>query len=157
MIRHNDRYERTHGYCSDVVFDQALSWIEKSKDAGQPFFAYITPNAPHEPLICPDEYQRMYRGLNLDENTQKYFGMCTNIDDSVGKLMNGLTDQNRRKQLGVADVPRQRRRLVVRRDDGASQFFFINGAVSVRGIRSSRATLNRTPRLMLGETGNRST
>jgi arylsulfatase A-like enzyme len=34
----------------------------------------------------------MYRGLNLGENTQKYFGMCTNIDDNVGKLMNRLTD-----------------------------------------------------------------
>ena len=34
----------------------------------------------------------MYKGLNLDENTQKYFGMCTNIDDNVGKLINRLTD-----------------------------------------------------------------
>jgi len=92
VIRHNGRFERTQGYCSDVFFGQALSWIEKSKDAGKPFFAYVTPNAPHEPLICPDEYQRMYRGLHLDENTQKYFGMCTNIDDNVGKLMNRLTD-----------------------------------------------------------------
>jgi arylsulfatase len=33
----------------------------------------------------------MYKGLNLDENTQKYFGMCTNIDDNVGTLMNRLT------------------------------------------------------------------
>ena len=40
----------------------------------------------------PEEYQRMYQGMNLDENTQKYFGMCTNIDDNVGKLMSRLTD-----------------------------------------------------------------
>jgi arylsulfatase len=80
------------GYCTDVFFTEALSWIEKCKDERKPFFAYITPNAPHAPLICPDEYQRMYKGLNLDENTQKYFGMCTNIDDNVGKLMSRLTN-----------------------------------------------------------------
>jgi arylsulfatase A-like enzyme len=91
-IRHNGKFERTHGYCTDVFFGQALSWIESCKDTRKPFFAYITPNAPHVPLICPDEYQRMYKGLNLDENTQKYFGMCTNIDDNVGKLVNRLTD-----------------------------------------------------------------
>jgi arylsulfatase len=34
----------------------------------------------------------MYKGLNLDENTQKYFGMCTKIDDNVGKLMSRLTN-----------------------------------------------------------------
>lgn len=92
VMRHNGRFERTQGYCTDVFFRQALSWIEKCKDAQKPFFAYITPNAPHTPLICPEEYQRMYKGLNLDENTQKYFGMCTNIDDNVGKLMSRLNN-----------------------------------------------------------------
>ncbi len=92
VIRHNGTFERTHGYCTDVFFGQALSWIEKMKEARKPFFAYITPNAPHDPLICPDEYKRMYAGLGLTENVQKYFGMCTNIDDNVGRLSNRLTD-----------------------------------------------------------------
>jgi len=92
VIRHNGRFERTKGYCTDVFLSQALSWIEKCKDERKPFFAYITPNAPHSPLICPDEYQRMYKDLNLDENTQKYFGMCTNIDDNIGRLVSRLNN-----------------------------------------------------------------
>ena len=92
VIRHNGRFERTKGYCTDVFFTEALAWIEKCKDERRPFFAYITPNAPHTPLICPDEYKRMYKGLNLDEDTQKYFGMCTNIDDNIGKLLSRLTN-----------------------------------------------------------------
>ena len=91
-ILHNGKFERTDGYCTDVFFKQALAWIEKKKDDSAPFFAYITPNAPHVPLMCPEEFERMYRGMNLDENTQKYFGMCTNIDDNVGKLVSRLTD-----------------------------------------------------------------
>ncbi len=91
-IRHNGVFERTDGYCTDVFFKQAIAWIEKKKDESAPFFVYLTPNAPHAPLMCPEEYQRMYSGMNLDENTQKYFGMCTNIDDNVGRLMSRLTD-----------------------------------------------------------------
>jgi arylsulfatase A-like enzyme len=91
-IRHNGVFERTQGYCTDVFFTQALKWIEERGKSETPFFAYITPNAPHDPLICPEEYQRMYRGTNLPEETQKYFGMITNIDDNVGRLMSRLTD-----------------------------------------------------------------
>lgn len=91
-IRHNGKFERTQGYCTDVFFGQALRWIEERSKSPQPFFAYITPNAPHAPLMCPEEYQRMYSGMNLPEATQKYFGMVTNIDDNVGTLMNRLTD-----------------------------------------------------------------
>jgi arylsulfatase len=91
-IRHNGVFERTQGYCTDVFFTQALKWIEEKSKADQPFFAYITTNAPHEPLMCPEEYQRMYKGKGLPEATEKYFGMVTNIDDNVGKLMNRLTD-----------------------------------------------------------------
>ena len=96
VIRHNGRFQRTKGYCTDVFFQQALSWIEARKDEPAPFFAYITPNAPHVPLVCPEEYRRMYKGVKLggvelDEDTQRYLGMCTNVDDNVGKLVNRLT------------------------------------------------------------------
>jgi arylsulfatase A-like enzyme len=91
-IRHNGTFERTQGFCTDVFFAQALKWIEERSRTNKPFFAYIPTNAPHEPLICPEEYQRMYRGKGLPEATEKYFGMITNIDDNVGKLVSRLTD-----------------------------------------------------------------
>ncbi|MBI4910356.1 MAG: arylsulfatase [Acidobacteria bacterium] len=89
-ILHNGVFERTKGYCTDVFFTQAMKWVESKRGAGKPFFTYITPNSPHAPLICPEEYRRMYDGLNLPENTQKYFGMVTNVDDNVGRLMSRL-------------------------------------------------------------------
>jgi len=92
VISHNGVFERTKGYCTDVFFNQALKWMEEKRSSNTPFFAYITPNAPHTPLVCPEEYHRMYSGLNLDENTQKYFGMVTNIDDNVGRLMSRLNN-----------------------------------------------------------------
>lgn len=91
-ILHNGVFEQTDGYCTDVFFGQALKWIDRQRRSGAPFFAYITPNAPHVPLQCPENYINRYRGKVPDENTARYFGMVTNIDDNVGRLMAKLTD-----------------------------------------------------------------
>lgn len=92
FILHNDVFEQTDGYCTDVFFGQALRWIDRQRRSGAPFFAYITPNAPHVPLQCPENYINRYRGKVPDENTARYFGMVTNIDDNVGQLMAKLTE-----------------------------------------------------------------
>src|SRR5438552_14207147 len=61
-ILHNGRFEKTKGYCTDLFFGQALRWIESKRKNKSPFFAYITPNAPHAPLPCPEEDTRRYSG-----------------------------------------------------------------------------------------------
>ncbi|OGV59356.1 MAG: arylsulfatase [Lentisphaerae bacterium RIFOXYA12_FULL_48_11] len=90
VIKHNGKFEKTEGYCTDVFFSQAVKWIEASKGV-KPFFTYITPNAPHSPLDVPDEYEKMYAG-KVDEKAAKFFGMITNIDDNVGKMMKKLSE-----------------------------------------------------------------
>ena len=89
-IKHNGKFEKTNAYCTDAFFGQAIKWIDSVKGK-QPFFTYITPNAPHVPLDCPEEYIKMYAG-KVDYNTARFFGMITNIDDNVGKLMAKLTE-----------------------------------------------------------------
>ncbi len=91
VILHNGKFERTKGYCTDVFFGQALKWIEAQNSARKPFFAYITPNAPHAPLVGPEEYEKLYAG-KVPTNTAKFFGMIANIDDNVGKLLAKLKD-----------------------------------------------------------------
>lgn len=99
VILHNDKFETTDGYCTDVFFGQAMRWIKAAKDqnASRPFFAYITPNAPHAPLNVPEAYEKLYADkLPQDrngKNTAKFFGMVHNIDDNVGKLLAMLKEQ----------------------------------------------------------------
>jgi arylsulfatase len=84
-ILHNGKFEKTKGYCTDVFFGQALSWIEQQKDRG-PFYCHISTNAPHGPLDCPAEYEKQYAGKAKPDEA-KFFGMIANIDDNVGRLM----------------------------------------------------------------------
>jgi len=92
MILHNGTFEKTDGYCTDVFFGQAVKWIDEKRKASAPFFAYITPNAPHGPLVCPEDYIKKYEGQGLGKNEMAFFGMITNIDDNVGRLLAKLTE-----------------------------------------------------------------
>ena len=83
------------GFCTDVFFGQARKFIKKQVEAGKPFFAYISTNAPHGPLHCPQKYLDMYPSQS--QKIAAFYGMITNIDDNVGATRKFL------KELGVSD------------------------------------------------------
>jgi len=86
---HNGEPEKCTGYCTDVWFDHALEFIEQNKD--RPFFCYLPTNAPHSPEYVADQYRRLYAGDNRVPRAS-FYGMITNIDDNVGRLMGRLED-----------------------------------------------------------------
>jgi arylsulfatase A-like enzyme len=89
-ILHNGTFEKTKGFCTDVFFAQALHWMDAQRQRKEPFFVYLTPNAPHAPYVCPEKYATMYQGKNLNPNAVAYYGMITNIDDNMGTLLGKL-------------------------------------------------------------------
>ena len=95
VIRHNGAFEKTHGFCTDVFFDQAIQWAGQVKGK-QPFFLYLATNAPHAPLSCPPEYEKPYIG-RVHPLVSKFFGMIANIDENVGRLLGKLDE------WGIAD------------------------------------------------------
>ncbi|WP_430931225.1 arylsulfatase [Saccharicrinis sp. 156] len=77
--------EKVKGYCTDVWFDEAIKYIENKKD--QPFFCYLSLNAPHSPYNVPEEYYNIYKNENtILESQKRFYGMITNIDDNFSKL-----------------------------------------------------------------------
>ena len=92
-IRHNGRFVKTRGYCTDVFFGRALDWIGAQRAAVRPFFAYVTPNAPHAPYISPGAaYEAPYLGKSLSTNAVAYYAMISNLDENVGRLQARLRE-----------------------------------------------------------------
>lgn len=90
-IRHNGKFVKTKGFCTDVFFQEGLGWIREQKE--KPFFAYIATNAPHGPFLAPEEYKALYRDkVDNKEDMAAFFGMITNIDDNVGLVMEKLEE-----------------------------------------------------------------
>lgn len=94
VIKHNGTFIKTRGYCTDIFFTQALSWIRKKADEEKPFFAYIATNAPHGPFIAPDKYKAKFINQAYPENAQGFYGMIENVDDNLGLLMEKLNAWN---------------------------------------------------------------
>ncbi|HEY6169695.1 MAG TPA: arylsulfatase, partial [Verrucomicrobiae bacterium] len=91
-ILHNGKFEKTQGYCTDVFFAQAMKWVDSVKK-GQPFFCYVPLNAVHAPLQVRPEDEARYTGKTPDANVAKYFGMCANVDDNLGKMLAWLKER----------------------------------------------------------------
>jgi arylsulfatase len=91
-IRHNGTFERTQGFCTDVFFDRALAWIDSRRSSGQPFFCYLTPNAPHAPYHAPEKWKKPHLDAGLDDQAAGFCGMVENIDWNVGRLLAKLDE-----------------------------------------------------------------
>ncbi len=92
VILHNDTIVQTEGFCTDVFFQAALGWIKKQHEARTPFFAYVSTNAPHGPMLAPEKYKKRFADLGWDAGTQGRYGMIENIDDNFGVLMQKLDE-----------------------------------------------------------------
>ena len=103
----NNKQNQYEGYCSDIFAENAIEFIEKNKNNS--FFCYLSFNAPHTPLQVPEKYYNMYKDLNPElgfsddlsdfrmnekdkEDARKIYGMVTNIDDNIGKVINKLKE-----------------------------------------------------------------
>lgn len=94
ILFHNGEQRRFEGYVTDVLFTEAMRFID-ARD-GQPFFAYIATNAPHSPYLVPDSYREPYAALGLSDRDARIYGMITNIDDNVGRLVAFLDERGLR-------------------------------------------------------------
>lgn len=88
ILQHNGKEERHNGYCTDIFTNAAIRFIEDNRD--HPFFVYLSTNAPHTPLHIHDSYVAPYKAMGLDDKTAKVYGMVTNIDENVGRLLDKL-------------------------------------------------------------------
>ena len=111
----NGTPEKKEGYCTDVWFNEAMNFIEDKKE--EPFFCYLSLNAPHSPYNVPEEYYNLYKDAKgISEEQKRFYGMITNIDDNFSKLLKKLD------ALGIADNTI----LIFTTDNGTAQGYTID-------------------------------
>lgn len=82
------QHELTHGYISDVLTDEAIKFV--TANSSRPFLCYLSFNAPHSPYQVPDKYFDKFKAQGFDNALAAFYGMCENIDDNVGRLLEQL-------------------------------------------------------------------
>lgn len=82
-------------YLTDAFGDEACMFIEKNKN--NPFFLYLSFNAPHTPMHAKIEYLNEQRVHFKTEERAINAAMTQSLDENVGKVMDKL------KSLGLED------------------------------------------------------
>ena len=77
-------------YLTDFFSDEAVSFIQTHAADTDPFFLFLSYNAPHGPLQATQEY--LNRFSSLSGNRKTYAAMISAVDDGVGDILAELAD-----------------------------------------------------------------
>ncbi len=114
--RRNGFLTRYRGYCTDVFFTEAMAWMGKQAERGEPFLVYLPTNAPHTPYWLPaEELEAMEQVVAAAEESgklrkmtprkrddlPKFLAMIKNIDDNMGRLERFLREKGIRDETIV--------------------------------------------------------
>jgi arylsulfatase A-like enzyme len=90
VYEHNGTRKQYKGFCTDVWFEQAINWIDKTSSAGKPFLCMIPTNVVHGPYFSPQIYRDMANRPNQPKDVQTFYGNMINLDMNVGRLLEFL-------------------------------------------------------------------
>ncbi|WP_075351950.1 arylsulfatase [Algoriphagus marinus] len=139
VLWHNNQQQKYLGYCSEIFASEAIKFIEANKD--QPFFTYLSFNAPHTPLQVPEEYYQKYKDIDPSagfgedgkpfypmserqkEDARKVYAMVENIDDNLNRLFQKL------EELGIAENTI----VIFMTDNGPQQQRYVGGMRGLKG------------------------
>jgi len=92
VFKENGTFVKTKGYCTNILFDATLGWINEVKGQDHPFFAILSTNAPHSPFVAPPSYQKRFQNLGFSQKTAGFFGMIEHLDERMGYLFEKLEE-----------------------------------------------------------------
>ncbi len=99
--RMNDHYMRNgkwgpfKGFCTDIFFDETMSFIKKHKD--RPFFTYLATNIPHGPWHVLPDWEKTYEKYSDGPAWGSIAEFLTSIgrfDYNLGRLRKFLNENN---------------------------------------------------------------
>jgi len=88
VLLRNGALEKHEGYCTDIFAREAIGFMERHRT--EPFFLYLATNTPHSPLIVDEKYSKPYLDMGLPAPVAKLYGMISNLDENVGRVLDAL-------------------------------------------------------------------
>ena len=90
LMSENGDFIDFNGNSSEIIFNEALSFIKEINNKEMPFFILIWDGSPHSPFIADDEDNIDFK--NLDERSKNHYGELVAFDNSLGDFREGLQD-----------------------------------------------------------------
>ena len=78
------------GYLTDVLGDKAIGFINKNHESNNPFFLFLSFNAPHTPMHAKDDVLEKFK----DNPRQVYASMMWSMDEAIGNVVEALKEND---------------------------------------------------------------
>ncbi len=88
---HNEQVSPSKGYCTDVLFDRAMKYVEDKHKAKQPFFCFVSTPVTHSPHHGPKELVAQLKTQGIQGNVQLY-AQVQNLDTNIGRMMKKIDE-----------------------------------------------------------------
>ncbi len=87
-----ENYTQTNfeGYLTDILGDKAIGFINKNHQSNNPFFLFLSFNAPHTPMHAKDDVLEKFK----DNPRQVYASMMWSMDEAIGNVVEALKENN---------------------------------------------------------------
>ena len=87
-----ENYSQTKfdGYLTDVLGDKAIGFINKNHESNNPFFLFLSFNAPHTPMHAKDDVLEKFK----DNPRQVYASMMWSMDEAIGNVVETLKEND---------------------------------------------------------------
>ena len=87
-----ENYSQTKfdGYLTDVLGDKAINFIDKNYQSNNPFFLFLSFNAPHTPMHAKKEVLEKFK----DNPRKVYASMMWSMDEAIGNVIESLKENN---------------------------------------------------------------
>ena len=99
---HQEEYVSENGYATELITDEAISFLDSRESDADPFFLYLAYNAPHfgkgwspstqSPInIMQPQAADLKRVSFIEDKVRREFAaMAVSLDDGVGRVMDAL-------------------------------------------------------------------
>lgn len=67
LIQMDGTRKRYDGYCTDIITDNALSWLQEKRDPAKPFILMCQHKAPHRNWSPPPRHFDLYKNVDVPE------------------------------------------------------------------------------------------
>lgn len=86
FVRNGKTVGEIKGYSSQIVADEAITWLDKNVDGKQPFFLNLWFHEPHVPTAAPPDFTNRHSKTA----SPSYYGSIENMDANIGRVLNKL-------------------------------------------------------------------
>lgn len=81
-------FQQHRGHLTDILTDQAISFLNQRSGSRSPWFMQLSYFAPHEPVTASEPFTNNYD----DNETGRYLALLEQLDSNFGRLLSALDE-----------------------------------------------------------------